>query len=122
MKNENYGLFQLFLMSASLNFPLIMLNAPTWLLFLTIFFIFSPIIFVKDWLIYLVLHLYNIVRVILYIWGIIVTAQGQQDFVAIAFYITTGIQAFSMIKNFIYSLWLTIQFIIAMITNKGDDR
>ena len=108
MKNENYGLFQLFLMSASLNLPLIMLNAPTWLLFVTIFFIFSPIIFVKDWLIYLVLHLYNIVRVILYIWAIIVTIQGQQDFVAIAFYIITALQAANIIKNFIFTIWITI--------------
>lgn len=97
-----YSLFQLFLMQFSLTLPLIMMNAPLWLIIaIPILIIYLPWKTQSLSLHIILFSLYDIVRPILYVWGIIVTAQGEQDFFAIAFYIIAGLQAFSIIKRLI---------------------
>lgn len=87
------------LKALSLSIPLIMLNAPTWLIIATILLVFAPFVFASSTFYLVTYNLYHIARPFLYIWAVIVTAQGEQDFIAIAFYIATGIQAYSILKN-----------------------
>lgn len=116
LKQSRCANFRLFLMSLSLTLPLIMLDAPILLICITTFLVFLPLFIHSESFVYIFILLYNIVRPILYIWGIIVTAQGNQDFFAIAFYILTALQLIDIIKKLIGTI-----IIISMII-KGDDN
>jgi hypothetical protein len=61
---------------------------------------------------------YDIVRPIIYIWALVVTIQGKQDFFAIAFYILATLQIFSIAKRFIG----TIGIILIALTEKSKRR
>ena len=102
-KGINYILFLLSLNAFSLVIPLIILEAPIWVICVVTLFLFMPAILMSKLLFLVSLHLYNIARPILYVCGLIVAVQGKQDFFAIAFYILLGLQALSIIKNFIYT-------------------
>lgn len=80
---------------------MVMLNAPTLLISIAAFLVVSPLIFYSDVWAFLILTAYNIVRPILYVWATVVTVQGKQDFLAIAFYILAVLQVISIIKNLI---------------------
>ena len=98
----NYGLFRMFLCSISLTIPLLMIDAPAWVISLVSLVMFLPFIFQSPSLVIPVIAIYSVLlRPGLYIWALIVTARGPQDFIAIAFYIVSGLQAISIIKNFI---------------------
>ena len=112
--NFNYILFKLFLMQLSLTLPLIMMNAPLWLIIAIPLLVYLPLLVKSTSLLAIICFLYDIVRPILYVWGIIVTTQGNQDFVAIAFYIISGLQAFNIIKKLVG----TICTIILMFSNE----
>ncbi len=110
-RKHTYAQIQLLLMSLSISLPLIIMNAPLLLILITTLLIFSPAMSKSLYVGVIVFCLYDIVRPILYIAGIIVAAQGPQDFVAIAFYIITGLQALSILKKFIATvLTLIISF------------
>lgn len=108
-----------FLMSLSLTYPLIMLETPFLLILAEITLIFLPSILIllseSEWLpilsFYIVYHLYNIIRPILYVCGLVATIQGQQDFVAVAFYILMGLQAVNIIKRFFGTVIMIIQLL-----------
>lgn len=103
-------------MAASVSFPLIILNAPDWVISLpTTVFMLAMIlaIFGKasgfvEVLILLMTYGYNIIKPVLYIWALLVTIHGPQDTLAIVFYIVTALQAVFMIKNFIGTLLLLL--------------
>lgn len=117
MKNQgNYALFMLFLMDASLTIPLIMINAPYWLIVVKSVFVFSPAIIGSYTYSALYTFVYNVVRPVLYVWGLVVTIGGKQDFFAIAFYILTALQAIDIIKKLIG----TVMIIVLALTKKND--
>ena len=101
-------------MTVSLTIALVMLNAPTLLIIITTFLVFSPLIFSSTTWLFLVMTSYDILRPIIYIWATIVTIQGKQDFFAIAFYILAILQAISIIKKFIG----TLAIIFVSLSNK----
>lgn len=116
MKNqENYIIFRLFLMELSLGIALIMLNAPLWLILVATFLIFSPMFFGSLTYATIVYSAYDIVRPILYIWAVVATIQGKQDFFAIAFYIIAGLQVISIVKRFIGTISIII---VALVERK----
>lgn len=100
-QEAKYVYIQFFLRSLSLTLPLIMLEAPIWVICLVTFIIFSPLLFMSFLYAGLVSCLYDIIRPILYICGLIVAIEEYQDFFAIAFYILLGLQAINIIKRFI---------------------
>ena len=116
-------LFTMVLMSISLTLPLIMLDAPfgiilvaTTIIFLPCILMFVPPLEDLTSISYIIIwHLYNIVRPILYICGLVVTIQGTQDFFAIAFYILMGLQSMNIIKNFIGTI---IIILLSLTQNK----
>ena len=117
MKNQgNHALFMLFLMNVSLTIPLIMMNTPYWLITVVTLLVFSPALIGSYT--YAALHTfaYNILRFVLYVWGLVVTIGGKQDFFAIAFYILTALQAIDIIKKFIG----TIMMMFIMLTNHKE--
>lgn len=93
-------------MSVSLTIALIMLNVPSLLISIVAFLVVSPLIFNSETWFLLVFHAYNVVRPILYVWATVVTIQGKQDFLAIAFYILAALQVISIIKNFLFTVVL----------------
>ena len=103
MKNQenNYVYIQIFLMSISLTIALVMLNAPFWLISIVTLFLFSPLLFGSLLYASIVYIIYDIVRPILYIGALVVTIQGKQDFVAIAFYILAALQVINILRRFI---------------------
>ena len=109
MKNqENHVLFQLFLMELSLGIPLIMLDAPLWLILMATFLIFTPMLFGSFTYATILYCSYDVIRPILYIWALVVTILGVQDLFAIAFYILAGLQALSIVKRFIGTIGIII--------------
>lgn len=110
----NYIYILVFLRSLSLTLPLIMLDAPIWVICLATFILFSPLLFGSLLYTGIVYCLYDIVRPILYIWGLVVTIQGKQDFFAIAFYVLMGLQIVNIIKRFLG----TVCGVILAFTNK----
>ena len=97
----NYGLFMAFLASLSLTIPLIVIGVPFWVISVVSLAMFLPFIIPSDWTAIAVIALYTLLlRPGLYIWALVVAINGQQDFVAIAFYVIAGLQAFSIVKNF----------------------
>ena len=98
----NYGLFMAFLASLSLTIPLIIIGTPFWVISVASLVMFLPYFIPSDWIAIAVIALYTLLmRPGLYIWALIVAIGGQQDFVAIAFYVIAGLQAISIIKNFL---------------------
>lgn len=58
--------------------------------------------------------LYNIVlRPLVYVLALIVTIQGEQDTIAIIFYVVAGLQSFFIIKNFFRFLFVLIEHIFS---------
>lgn len=109
MKNhENYLLSQLFLMQLSLILPLIMLDAPMLLILAVPLLVFSPLLFNSTPYATIVFCAYDIIRPILYIWALVVTIGGKQDFFAIAFYIIAALQIMSIAKRFIGTIGLIV--------------
>ena len=97
----NYGLFMAFLASLSLTVPLIVIGVPFLVISVISLIMFLPFIIPSDWTAISVIALYTLLmRPGLYTWALIVAIRGPQDFVAIAFYIATGLQAISIVKNF----------------------
>lgn len=108
----NYGLFRMLLWSLSLAIPLVIIEAPFWVISIVSLVMFLPVIIPSDWTVITVIALYTILlRPGLYIWGLIVAINGPQDIIAIAFYVIAGLQAISIVKNFVAYLFT---FIISM--------
>lgn len=111
-RSFKYALFILFLMSLSLTIPLIFLNAPWWVLSIVTLAVFATALSGSELiaLVYRLIH--NIVlRPGLYIWALVITINGPQDFLAIAFYIIAGLQALSIIKNFLGEIFILFSFL-----------
>lgn len=108
----NYGLFMAFLASLSLTIPLIVIGVPFWVISVVSLVMFLPYIIPSDWMAITAIALYTLLlRPGLYIWALVVAISGQQDFVAIAFYVIAGLQAISIIKNFITYI---LTFVLSM--------
>lgn len=104
MKEQDYTRKMLCLllpMALSLTLPLLMLDAPIWLMTVVDIIILSPMLFWSQSLAVIVPRAYYLIKPILYIWALVVTILGAQDFFAIAFYILMGLQIPKMIMNFI---------------------
>lgn len=114
-KENNYVYIRIFLLSLSIVLPLIMIDAPIWVICIVTFLLFSPLLFGSILYAAIVYCLYDIVRPILYVCGLIVTIQGEQDFFAISFYILMGLQAINIIKRFIGTV---MGLILAVTENK----
>lgn len=97
----------------SVTIPLLMLDAPIWLMTLVDLIILSPWVFMSERLSVIVPFAYYIIKPVLYIWALVITILGVQDFFAIAFYILAALQAVNIIRNFIG----TILIIIAALTD-----
>ena len=111
-RSINYGLFMAFLASISLTIPLIVIGVPFWVISAVSLLMFLPYIIPSEWTAIAVIALYTLLlRPGLYIWALVVATSGPQDFVAIAFYIIAGLQAISIVKNFLVYL---IGFFVAM--------
>lgn len=102
----NYLLLRCFLRSLSISIPFILidmhfdLSLPTVIIsliaFLPLLIPFKSFILAFEWI-------YNLLlRPGLYIFALVITIQGKQDFVAIAFYIIAAIQAYNIFKYFIF--------------------
>lgn len=98
-------------MVISITIPLLMLDTPVWLMAMVNLIILSPMLLVSFRLSTIVPYAYYIVKPILYVWALVVTILGVQDFLAIAFYILMGIQTPRMIKNFIGTILILIDAI-----------
>ena len=107
-QKNNYNIFQLFLMQLSISIALIMLDAPLFLITVATILVFSPMFFGSSTYATILFCSYDIIRAILYIWALIVTIGGEQDFFAIAFYILSGLQAISIIKRLIGTIGIII--------------
>ena len=97
---DNFLYIRIFLMSLSLTIALVMVDASSILIAITTFFLFSPLLFGSLTYATIVYIIYDIVRPILYIWALVVTIQGEQDFIATAFYILAALQAINILKRF----------------------
>ena len=105
---ERYTLFQLFLMSLSLTIALIMLNAPIWVITVATLLVFSPCFFRSLAYSAFLFCTYDILRPIIYVCALVVTAQGKQDFFAIAFYVLAALQLISILKRFIGTVCIIV--------------
>lgn len=104
MEEQNYTKQMLWLllpMSLSITLALMMLGTSIWLISAVNLLILSPMLFLSKKLAVIVPYVYYIANPILYVWALVVTIQGPQDFFAIAFYILMAIQVPKMIVNFI---------------------
>lgn len=109
--NENrslkYLIFKMLWWSTALAIPLAIIDAPIWVITIVSLVMFSPFAFREELLIWLVQFLYALLlRPGLYIWALVVAINGPQDIIAIAFYIIAGLQAISIVKNFLGYLLL----------------
>ena len=104
----NYGLFMAVLASISISIPLIVIGVPYWVILAVSLFMFLPGIIQSTRIFIAVSAIYAILlRPGLYILGLIAAINGPQDFIAIAFYVIAGLQAYNIIKNFLaYTLIL----------------
>ena len=115
MNEQNYTKAMLRLlmpMVISITLPLLMLDAPIWLMTLIDLMILSPMLLWSVKLTVIVPYAYYIVKPILYVWALIVTILGVQDFWAIAFYILMGIQIPKMLMNFIGTILIIYNAVI----------
>ena len=106
MKNNKdslgFILLQLFLMSLSIVIPLIMIGAPGWIITIITTIVFATALSGNVGIAYIYRAIHNILlRPGLYIWALIVTVTGPQDFIAIGFYIALACQAKNIIGNII---------------------
>lgn len=116
-QENNYLLFKLFLMQLSIAIPLIMLNAPLWLSIGATLIVYSPLLFGSMSYAVFFFCAYDFIRPALYIWALVYTIQGNQDSVAIAFYIICGLQVISMMKRLIG----TISMIFLLFTQSDEE-
>ena len=105
---ENYMLGHLFLMQLSLVLPLVMLDAPLWLILVASLLIFSPLLLASTTYTTILLCAYDIIRPILYIWALVATIGGVQDFFAIAFYVLFALQILSIVKKAIGTISIIV--------------
>lgn len=105
-------------MMLSITIPLIMLDAPIWLMTIIDLIILSPLLFTSASLAVFIPYAYYIIRPILYIWALVATILGVQDFVAIAFYIIMVLQLPKMVINFLGSVLM----LYSAITSKGGHK
>lgn len=111
MKEQDYTKEMLWLlipMVVSITIPLLMLDTPVWLMAIINLMILSPMLLVSLKLSTIVPYAYYIINPILYVWALIVTIIGVQDFLAIAFYILMAIQTPKMMKNFIGTIIILV--------------
>lgn len=113
-KPFNYLLLLGFLRSVSLAIPLLIIdftyNTSFPLIIISVIG-FLPILIHSLKFNMVLEFLYNIVlRPGLYIWALIVTIQGTQDLIAIAFYVLAALQGYSIIKNFFSYVTMMILF------------
>ncbi|MBR4087531.1 MAG: hypothetical protein IKK30_06745 [Clostridia bacterium] len=103
-KVQNYSFLICMLRSLSIAMALIMLDTPMFIISIITLLVFSPALFPN--LVWLMIYeiLYSLARPVLYIWALVITIGGEQDVVAIIFYILFAVQIFSMIKNLIFTL------------------
>lgn len=99
---------KIILMSLSIIIPLVMLYAPSWVISVATFLVLSPLIFSSMTYTFILYNIYYLVKPILYVCAFVTTIQGQQDFVAIAFYILFALQAISMVKGFLGAIGIII--------------
>ena len=103
----SYLLLQLFLMSLSLTIPLILIGASGWIITLVTIIVFATALSGSVGIAYIYRVLHNIIlRPGLYIWALIVAISGEQDIVAIGFYIAFACQLKNIIGNFIGEIML----------------
>ncbi len=103
-QSNNYLYIKILLMSVSLTIALVMLDANLLIISAITFLLFSPLMFLSVAWGTIVYTVYDIVRPILYIWALVVTIKGEQDFIAMAFYILAILQAINIAKRFIGTL------------------
>lgn len=115
-QDNTFNYIQIFLLSLSLTLPLIMVNTPVWLIAIVTFIMFSPALFGSVLYAVILYCLYDIIRPILYVWGLVVAIQGKQDFFTVAFYILVILQAVDILKRFIG----TVSGLILALTNKEE--
>lgn len=111
MKEQDYTKKMLGLlmpMVVSITIPLLMIGAPVWLMTIIDLIILSPMLLVSIRLTTIVPYAYYIIKPILYVWALVVTILGVQDFLAIAFYVLMAIQTPRMIKNFIGTILILV--------------
>lgn len=109
--NHSFGfaMFTLFLMSLSLTIPLVVINAPIWIIVLITIAVFASALSGNEGIALLYRQFHNIVlRPALYIWALVIAINGPQDFVAIGFYIAAALQIWNIIKNFIGEILLIL--------------
>lgn len=109
--NRSFGLvmLKLLLMSLSLTIPLIIIGASGWIIAFITITVFASALSGREGIALIYRQLHNIIlRPGLYIWALIVAIYGPQDFIAIGFYIVTGLQALNIIRNFITEILLFI--------------
>lgn len=112
--SDKYLLRRYFWQSLSITLPLIMiglsLDLSMWICLLPSI-IYLPLIIRSVALFGLIEHTYNLIaRPGLYIWGLVLTIQGEQDYIAIVFYILTGLQIISIVKWFVFSVTTLLSF------------
>lgn len=115
MGNNNsfgYLIFHHTLMYISLAIPLAILPVPLWVTLAVPALAYLPIIMISPTVFGIVHLLYSLLlRPGLYIWALVFTIGGKQDFIAIAFYILFALQLWSIIKNFMHTLLTAISTI-----------
>ena len=73
---------------------------------------FLPLFIPSEIFIMIFEFIYNVIlRPTLYIWALVLTVQGEKDFIAISFYIITGLQVFNILKWLYYYLVMLISVI-----------
>lgn len=110
----NYSITTLFFKSVSVIIALIMFESPMPAILAVPIVMFLPMLIGSPIILSIVLHVYNLFRPVFYVAAIISTIIGNQDMVAIAFYIISAIQIPSMLSN----LLQTISFLVLLIKNK----
>lgn len=107
--SSGYLIFRHTLMYISLAIPLAILPVPIWVALVVPALVYLPIIMFSPTIFGIVQLLYSLLlRPGLYIWALVFTIGGKQDFIAIAFYILFALQLWSIIKNFIHTLLTAI--------------
>lgn len=104
MKEQDYTkktFWMLLPMVIAITIPLVMIRVPGWLATTIFVIMFSPMLIMSTKWAAIVLCSYYIFKPVIYVWALVVTIHGVQNFWAIAFYILMAIQAPRMIGHFI---------------------
>ena len=115
MKEQDYTkqMLRLLLpMVLSVTLPLLMLNAPVWVMTIVDLIILSPMLLWSVKLTKIIPYAYFVLNPIIYIFALVVTIQGKQDFFAITFYILMGLQTPKMITNLIGTILILYHTIV----------